>query len=101
MKKTHKYFLFAFVFTCLFSILNYSAIAQSPRTGEELYKQCSSCHYAERRSLAGKDVSYLLQKMYDLENGDFNSGPKKRMKDLFLQMNENEKHSLAEFLNKL
>ncbi len=74
-----------------------SAKADGHGVGGEIYNaSCASCH---KSKLAGKDEKHLLTKFAFYQDGDFTSGAKKKMKDLFMKMSDAEKASLAKYIN--
>ncbi len=77
--------------------LHVSTVQAEPRSGEVLYQSCSSCHTPTKRTLAGKDAAYLLEKF-----AYYQSSPKfKAMKNLFDAMSDAEKAELAMYIQKM
>ncbi len=73
------------------------AVADGHDVGAALYKaSCASCH---KSKFAGRPEEGLLKKFAFYEEGDFTSGAKKKMKDLFMAMSAEEKASLAKYIN--
>ncbi len=57
---------------------------------------CVGCH---KDKLAGKDEKHLLSKFAYYADGNFTSGGKKRMKDIFMKMSAADKTALAKYIN--
>ncbi len=75
------------------------AQAESMNMGKDIYtKSCMSCH---KSKLAGKQEDNLLKKFDFYAKGDFTSGAKKTMKDLFMKMSDAEKASLAKYIHEM
>ncbi len=73
-----------------------SALAEGQDSGKALYEaSCMSCH---KSKLAGKKADYLLTRFDYYAQGDFTSGAKKTMKDLFVKMSDAEKSALANYM---
>ncbi len=96
MKKVTYFLVFALI--SFFSFANFNS-ASADMKGKELYSSCSSCHNSQKRNLAGKPADVLVKKFNAIQAGDFKSGARKKMKDLFMSMSDSDKVALAKYLN--
>ncbi len=93
---------FALLFVCILSTSYQSpALADATTVGKELFASCSSCHSPGKRDLAGQDAKILVEKFNALQNGNFTSGAKKKMKDLFMKMSDSDKTALAQYIQNM
>ncbi len=67
------------------------------RSGEELYKSCSSCHSPAKGNIAGLKKDYLLTKFAFYQEGTKFMA----MKKLFDAMTAEEKATLAQYIEQM
>ncbi len=97
MKKVSLYLVAFTLLTGFVFSLSYNAVADGHAVGMGIYEEsCASCH---QDNMAGMDEASLLEKFHHFETGDFTAGPAKIMKDIFMGLSEEEKVSLAHYIN--